>query len=87
MVFRSRKVAVFVHGCFWHGHEGCQHWKMPQSRTDYWLEKITGNRSRDAKVIRRLKKDGWLVRVVWACQLSERRLDRLYRTIAGREKV
>jgi DNA mismatch endonuclease (patch repair protein) len=67
LVFRFRKIVIFVHGCFWHGHEGCRNWKMPQSRTDSWLDKITGNRRRDAKAIRCLKKDGWLVRVVWAC--------------------
>ena len=87
LVFRSRKVAIFIHGCFWHGHEGCQNWKMPQSRTDYWPDKIMGNRRRDAKAIRRLRKGGWLVRVVWACQLSDRRLDRLYWTVARRDKA
>ena len=87
LVFRSRKIAIFVHGCFWHGHEGCQSWKMPQSRTDYWQDKIMGNHKRDTKTIRQLRKDGWLVRVIWACQLSDRRLERLYQTIVGTDKA
>jgi len=60
---------------------------MPKSQTEYWLDKISGNRKRDAKAIRSLKKDGWLVRVIWACQLSEKRLDRLYQTITERDKM
>ena len=87
LVFRSRKVVVFVHGCFWHGHQGCQNWKMPKTKTNYWTDKIMGNRKRDARAIRRLKKDGWLVCVVWACQLSEQRLDKLYQTVAGCNKI
>lgn len=84
LVFRTRKVAVFVHGCFWHGHKGCSAWRMPQSRTDYWEAKIGGNRARDESAIRMLRRAGWSVQVVWACQLTERRLDRLYRTITRR---
>ncbi|MEB1529022.1 very short patch repair endonuclease [Xanthomonas sp. WHRI 7945] len=87
LVFRSRKVAIFVHGCFWHGHEGCHAWKMPKTRTDYWTDKITGNRRRDARAIRSLRKDGWLVCVIWACQLNDRRLERLYKKISGRNKL
>jgi DNA mismatch endonuclease (patch repair protein) len=84
LVFRSRKVAVFVHGCFWHGHRGCKTWRTPQSRTEYWRTKITGNQQRDDRVIRRLRRDGWHVRVVWACQLSEGRLNQLYQAIVNR---
>lgn len=84
LVFRSRKVAVFVHGCFWHGHEGCKNWRIPQSRTEYWLTKITGNKQRDARAIRQLRREGWHVRVVWACHLSEERLNQLFRTIVKR---
>lgn len=87
LVFRSRKVAVFVHGCFWHGHEGCDSWKMPQSRMEYWQDKIAGNRDRDARAVQRLKEDGWLVCVVWACELNSSRLDELYKTIASRPRT
>nr|WP_268828295.1 very short patch repair endonuclease [Lysobacter gummosus] len=87
LVFRTRKVAIFVHGCFWHGHEGCSTWKVPQSRTDYWLAKIKGNRERDARTIHLLEEQGWLVLVVWACQINDRNLEQLHKTIISRSKA
>lgn len=81
LVFWSRKVVVFVHGCFWHGHESCGTWRIPQSRTEYWTEKIFGNRRRDERVIRKLRRAGWRVHVVWQCRISEGRLDQLYAAI------
>lgn len=83
IVFRSRKIAIFVHGCFWHGHEGCSSWKMPQSRTEYWQAKIQRTRDRDAEAVRKLEEKNWQVVVLWACQLSEDSLASLYKLIAG----
>ncbi|WP_250448332.1 very short patch repair endonuclease [Lysobacter enzymogenes] len=83
IVFRSRKIVVFVHGCFWHGHEGCPSWKMPQSRTEYWQAKLQRNRDRDAETVRKLKEKNWQVVVLWACQLGEDALASLYKLIAG----
>jgi DNA mismatch endonuclease (patch repair protein) len=62
--------AIFVHGCFWHGH-GCSLFKWPSTRRDFWREKISGNCKRDAKNIAALKKLGWRVAIVWECELRE----------------
>ena len=66
---RKRKV-VFVHGCFWHGHEGCKHAHLPKTRPDYWREKFERNRARDAANLLRLAETGWDAHIVWECELS-----------------
>lgn len=62
---------IFVNGCFWHGHEGCKDFSLPKTRTEWWAAKINGNVKKDAESIEALKKDGWCVRVVWECELSD----------------
>lgn len=69
IALRKYGVAIFVHGCFWHGHE-CQHGRMPQTNTDFWRRKIERNMSRDAEVRERLRALGWRTMVVWECQLK-----------------
>lgn len=83
IVLPGRRAVVFVHGCFWHGHSGCNTWKIPKTRTDYWQEKITGNKRRDARAIRQLRKSKWQVFVVWECELTEAKLYRLYKAICS----
>lgn len=61
---------VFVHGCFWHRHEGCPHAVLPKTRVDFWLEKLSGNVDRDQRIEDKLKKMGWRVLVVWECELA-----------------
>lgn len=88
MVFPRYRAVVFVHGCFWHGHEGRPCFRMPSSRLDYWQRKIEGNRARDRKAIAELRAMGWKVCVVWECELKadpKGALDKLYRQITGRE--
>ena len=69
IVLPGRSAAVFVHGCFWHGH-ACKAAKMPKSRADYWREKIEDNRRRDRRKRRQLRALGWQVIVVWECELK-----------------
>lgn len=69
LVFHSRRVVVFVHGCFWHGHDKCPYYKLPATRVDFWAAKIAENRARDAKTVDALIVTGWRVAVVWACAL------------------
>src|SRR5688572_30505979 len=64
IVFRPRKLAIFVHGCFWHGH-GCAKGKAPKSRLDYWVPKLAANAARDAANVRDLEQAGWRVLTVW----------------------
>lgn len=73
--------AVFVHGCFWHRHEGCRYATTPASNAEFWQEKFAGNVERDARVKRQLEEAGWRVETVWACQLGEVELSRLARRI------
>ena len=81
LVLPRYRTAVFVHGCFWHRHEGCRYATMPSSNTVFWQEKFASNTSRDARVKQRLEESGWRVLVVWSCQLTERELDKLAATI------
>ncbi|PRD40635.1 very short patch repair endonuclease [Phyllobacterium phragmitis] len=67
MVFPGKRKAIFVHGCFWHGHD-CAKGKLPKSRPEYWIPKIEANKARDERVIDELKKLGWDVIVIWQCQ-------------------
>lgn len=67
LVFPSRRTVLFVHGCFWHGHENCRDFRLPASRVDYWQTKIEGNRERDRANYEQLQRSGWRIIVVWAC--------------------
>lgn len=69
IVFRSRKVAIFVHGCFWHRH-GCKYTTMPSTRQEFWAEKFAGNMERDKKNIQLLHELGWSVLVLWECEIK-----------------
>ena len=69
LVFPRRRLAVFVHGCFWHAH-ACRAGRAPATRTDYWLPKRAENRARDARKIAALEALGWRVAVVWECALK-----------------
>lgn len=71
MVFPSRKKAIFVHGCFWHGHRGCSNARIPKSRVEFWQEKISGNKKRDARDHRRLGRLGWRSIVIWECETQK----------------
>jgi DNA mismatch endonuclease, patch repair protein len=79
LIFKARKVAIFVHGCFWHGHRRCRlKVRIPKSRPDFWREKIETNRLRDTRAARRLRALGWRVLVVWECRLDNESLATLY---------
>jgi DNA mismatch endonuclease Vsr len=71
LTFPSRKKVVFVHGCFWHAHEGCSIANLPKSRTSYWKAKFQGNKDRDRSNNRRLRQQGWKVMTVWECETKD----------------
>lgn len=75
LVLPSRRVVVFVNGCFWHAHEGCRHFKLPKTDQSRWKAKLEGNRQRDADNQRALKSLGWRVIVVWECSLRGKSAD------------
>lgn len=70
IVLPKYKTAIFVNGCFWHGHENCRLFRLPKSRTEFWETKITGNRARDARDIQALQHLGWKSVVVWECAVK-----------------
>ncbi len=70
LVFSSKKKVVFVHGCFWHGHNGCNKAQLPKSRTDFWQDKIENNVRRDKRVKRALNRKGWRYLIIWQCQIN-----------------
>jgi len=80
IVIRKKKVAIFVHGCFWHQH-ACHLFKWPSSRRSFWKAKLDRNRARDERCRSELRRDGWRVLVVWECALrgTHRRPDALLR--------
>jgi DNA mismatch endonuclease (patch repair protein) len=70
LVLRKYRTVVFVNGCFWHGHEGCKYFRLPQTNTEFWQAKITRNAERDKAVQRALAALGWHCITVWECQLK-----------------
>lgn len=70
MVMKGRRLAVFVHGCFWHGHDCPRGSRKPKANADYWAAKIDRNRVRDGASVTALTEAGWRVEVVWECELK-----------------
>jgi len=71
LVFPIRNRVIFVHGCFWHGHFCRRGNRIPVANREYWLGKIAGNRKRDKRVRRQLRRMGWNVLTIWECQLKK----------------
>src|SRR6266516_3889707 len=69
IVFRKRKKLIFLHGCFWHQHQGCKDGRIPNSRQKYWRPKLLGNKARDVRNRLRLRRLGWRSLVIWECEL------------------
>lgn len=87
LVFPSRRKVILVHGCFWHGH-ACRWGRAPKSHREYWLPKLLGNKRRDRRNLRDIRKLGWEPLVVWQCELKD--FDRLITHISlflGRKTI
>jgi len=80
IAFPKSKVAVFVHGCFWHMH-GCKNSSIPKSNTVFWKNKLLKNKERDEKINETLKKDRWKIVIVWECDL-ENKFDKMIKTLS-----
>ncbi len=90
VVLPGRRVAVFVHGCFWHAHPGCRYAKIPATRREFWESKLAANVERDTRAREALLSAGWRVLVVWECAtrslaVREALPELLTRWIAGRD--
>ena len=75
IVLPKYRTVVYVHGCFWHGHPGCPKYVIPQTNTEFWVNKITRNQKRDEDVWRQLEAKGWSVVIVWECELVKKSLE------------
>ncbi len=71
VVLPSRHLAIFVHGCFWHRHDGCKMSTIPKTRREFWAAKFAANVARDHRNIQVLKAIGWRAEVIWECETRE----------------
>ena len=71
IVLKGRKVAIFVHGCFWHRHTRCKNSVLPKTRSEFWLAKLNENVERDKRNALQLKQQGWKVLTIWECEVEE----------------
>ena len=71
LVFAGRRKVIFVHGCFWHRHEGCALARLPKSRQEFWLPKLDANKTRDARNVQDLTDRGWEVLTLWECEIKK----------------
>lgn len=75
IVLNKYRTVIFVNGCFWHGHTNCRYFVIPKTRTEFWTEKINGNRERDLRNEEQLKSAGWNVIIVWECELKNNNVE------------
>jgi DNA mismatch endonuclease, patch repair protein len=81
MVLVKYRTVIFIHGCFWHSHDGCSKAVMPKSNTEYWTSKILNNTLRDKSHTEALMSEGWQVIVVWECELKKALISELIEKI------
>lgn len=81
IVLRKYRTVIFVNGCFWHGHEECNSYVVPKSRTEYWKEKIRRNKERDEKELNELAHMGWHCITIWECQLKPKVRERTLQSL------
>jgi len=72
IVLPKYKTVIFIHGCFWHGHEGCKYFVVPKTRAEWWLNKINNNTSKDEDSEVKLIDAGWKVIVIWECEVKNK---------------
>lgn len=70
IVLPKYKTVIFINGCFWHGHKGCKFFVIPNTRTEWWVDKINRTIERDENEIKELEKMGWNVKTLWECELK-----------------
>jgi DNA mismatch endonuclease (patch repair protein) len=73
--FPKYRTVIFIHGCFWHGHDDCRYFVVPKTRTDWWINKISQNSKRDKHVVEQLSKEGWRIITIWECDLRKDKIN------------
>ena len=84
LVLPKYKTVIFIHGCFWHGHNKCKYYVVPKTRTEWWQNKININSCNDVKAVKALKKDGWKIMTVWECDLKPVKVEKTLSSILAR---
>ena len=83
LVLSKYRTAIFIHGCFWHGHKECKYYTVPKTNTEFWMAKVARNQERDQEVWRKLEAKGWSVIIVWECQLKKTVLEDTVNRVAA----
>jgi DNA mismatch endonuclease, patch repair protein len=81
IVLPKYNTAIFIHGCFWHGHNDCRYFIIPKTRTKWWLDKINRNKTLDNKAVELLEKNGWRVIIIWECDLRPAKVENRLSTL------
>ena len=89
VVLPRYKTVIFIHGCFWHRHQGCKYKTTPKTNSEFWKQKFMSNVKRDQKNQRRLRETGWNVIALWQCELRDVRntalkLSKALKSVSGR---
>lgn len=78
------KTAIFINGCFWHGHEGCRYFVWPENNREFWYKKLMGNVERDKRHYQTLAHMGWNVIVIWECELRKDKREETLNSLKSR---
>lgn len=81
IVLPKYNTVIFVHGCFWHGHENCKYFVVPKTRSEWWLDKIQGNKQRDVNNFQKLRAAGWRILTIFECELKPALKDKTFKNI------
>jgi len=81
IVLRKYKTIIFIHGCYFHGHENCGKFKFPDQNNEFWYNKITANKARDKIVETSLREMDWRVFVIWTCEFNNKNISRLLKLV------
>jgi len=84
IVLPKYKTVIFIHGCFWHGHEHCKYYVIPKTRTEWWVNKINSNIANDTKAVAALKEEGWKIITLWECQLKPKQAAKSLELVVSR---
>lgn len=87
IVLPKYKSAIFVHGCFWHGHEGCKYFVVPKTKTKWWLDKINRNKQHDLENFSELWQQGWKVFTIFECELKKDSVNKTFSRLLNKLKL
>lgn len=87
IVLKKHKTAIFIHGCFWHGHDNCKYYVLPKTRTKWWSDKINQNKNNDEKSKQKLVEIGWRVIEIFECELKKGKIEMTLKNLFKRIKA